>query len=362
MDLEIFFNQDPTNTPPTDEPIIETPPFSGDDDPILDPTPTDDSDDTDDVDDAGDKDTDDNADDADDPADGGDPTVKAYFDFLEEYGIIQTPEDFKFDGSPEKLKEALDLTKQSLTQQVAANLWSALPENFRPLLEYGLRGGSSLEEYLEAYSEIDYSTLDLEDVNTQRRVMADYYRQTTSHSPEKINRFITRLEESGDLRDEASEVLSELSVIQERKKAELMNKVEKERMQQAQRQKEKVDSLVNAIESSSAIHPSRRSKLRAFFFSPVKLEDGNATTGFNYTIDAIMQNPEHQAQLADLLLEYDPKKGFSLERFEKRVASKAAKSFQETLTEKLDSPIKTSASKTTPQSSSKFDWNSFYNN
>lgn len=51
-----------------------------------------------------------------------DPVSKEYYEFLKEYGVLATPEDFEFDGTPEKLKEALDLTRESLKETTAQSL------------------------------------------------------------------------------------------------------------------------------------------------------------------------------------------------------------------------------------------------
>jgi polyhydroxyalkanoate synthesis regulator phasin len=353
MQLDDFFLTDPEATPLDPENVEKDP---------KEDTPTEpDSDSEEDPSEEENLPTDDDKSEEQDEDEVKDDTAQAYFDFLVELDILRTPEDFQFDGSPAKVKEALQYTKQSLTQEVAANLWSQLPQDFKPMLEYALKGGSSLKDYFEAYSDVQYDELDLSEPMNQRRVMYDYYKQTTSYDDQKINRLIARLEESGDLSQEAADSVQDLLTIQSRKKNELMAKAEQERLAQAREQKEKVDQLVNAIETTSFIHPSRRGKVRSFFFSPVKLEDNTTTTQFNYTIQSILQNPEHQAQLADILLEYDHKKGFSTDRLEKKVATKATETFKKTLTEKLEPSARSSASKTSSPNSPKFGLDIFYN-
>lgn len=46
-----------------------------------------------------------------------DEISSSYFNFLKEYKVLDTPDDFEFDGSPEKLEEALNTTKESLSKK-----------------------------------------------------------------------------------------------------------------------------------------------------------------------------------------------------------------------------------------------------
>lgn len=141
--------EEPTNDDPITDPVIETPV----EDPIVeDPQPTTDVDDD----------------------STEDPVAKEYYEFLKEYGVLSTPDDFEFDGTPEKLQQALDLTRESLKETTARSLWETLPEDFKPLLQYALAGGKSLDDYMEAYAQPDYTTLDLSNPDNQRRVMYDY--------------------------------------------------------------------------------------------------------------------------------------------------------------------------------------------
>lgn len=348
--LEDFlsFDNDIENNPPI-EGGDPTPPEEDEDNPGLPP---------DSEDDGADDGDDDNPTPPDDGASGEDSELNGYYEFLKEYGVLATPEDFEFDGTPEKFKEALDATKQAAMMNAYEDLWGRLPEDFKPLLEYALSGGRSIDEFMESRVPIPFEELNLEDTDTQRLILYRYYKETSNYPDDKINRFINLLEKDGDLHTEAQDAYSTLLEIKQQRQTELLERQKKEAQQYEQAMAERTQALVNAIDQSAFIHPSRRNKVRTFFFNPVKTQQGE-TTAFNATISSILSNPEHQAQLADLLLDYDPEKGFTTDRFEKRVKSKATQSFQQLMHDKINPKTKVKGNSAKPQTD--FDWDNFLN-
>lgn len=327
---------EPTPAPDNDDPIedLDSPPL----------TPIQVDNENDDVDN----------DDVDDEDSGEDDTSKRYFEFLKEYGVLSTPEDFEFDGTPEKLQEALDLTRDSLKESVAKHLWETLPEDFKPLLQYALSGGRSLEDYMDAYAQPDYSTLDLSDVENQRRVMYDYWANTSEYTPEKINRMISSLEKSGDLESEALETAQELNALIEERKATLIERAKEEeeaRKAQVQEQTKKITTTIQALPN---VDTARKNRLQTFMFTPVKYEEGYST-GLNRTISQITSNPEHFVQLADLLADYRPDQGFDFNRLKTQLKTETNKSFREQINSKLDSKSKVTGN-TTKSIKDDFDW------
>jgi len=44
------------------------------------------------------------------------------FNLLKEYGVVDLPEDFEFDGTPEAFEKALEITKENIKEQTARSL------------------------------------------------------------------------------------------------------------------------------------------------------------------------------------------------------------------------------------------------
>lgn len=51
-----------------------------------------------------------------------DSAVKAYFETLNDFGVLKLPEDFEFDGTDERLEQALSVTKKAYYEEAAANI------------------------------------------------------------------------------------------------------------------------------------------------------------------------------------------------------------------------------------------------
>lgn len=280
-----------------------------------------------------------------------------YFEVMKEQGMIIVPDDFKFDGKAETLQKAFDLTKKAQLDEVADELWQSLPEKFKPLLEYGLNGGTSVEDFIAAHG-ADYTKLDYTKEDDQKKIMTEFYRKTTSHSDEKIRKFIQRLEDAGDLEGEAETTLKELIDLQEDEKAKLTQKAKQENAARERSQQEFVKKLSDTIDDSYK-DQAERNKMRAFFFNPIKYQDGSVSTEFESFINVIRSTPSHLVQLADFLRTFDPKKGFDYTRYEVKGQTKANTQFKKLIDQKLTDP-KQKLTGSLPASPSTFDYEEFY--
>ena len=285
--------------------------------------------------------------------------ITQYYNALLEYGALDVPEDFEFDGSKEGLEKAFELSDKNKNAKLAADLWEHLPEDFKPLLQYALNGGKSLDAFLETFKEVDYSQLDLTDENNQRKVLYDYYRSTSSYSEEKINRMINRLADIGDLEDEAVDAVKELVQYKEQQKEQLLAEAANQEQAAKEATKKQTEELTKLIETTSLIGDERKNRVKAFMFNPIK-ENGQYTTQLNQTMSAITTNPEHLIQLADILADYNPSVGFNFDRLERKSKTKDTKSFKDLLDQKLDpkTGLKGSNKKVINED---FDWDGFLN-
>jgi hypothetical protein len=288
-----------------------------------------------------------------------DDKLQAYVSFLKENELIDIPEEYEFKGTPDDLQQVFEYTKQNRVKQAYEAVYNSLPEDFKPALEYIMNGGTSVRDFLTVAASDPLATIDITTPEGQRQAVFLSLKETSNYPDEKINKIVSRLAEDEDeLAQEAIEAYRELVSIQDQRQQAMIQQARVEREEQQKMVQQRTQALHSAIESSQTIHPQRRNKIKAFFFEPLNTPEG-VTTGFNYSINNILQNPEHQAQLADILLEYDPSVGFSSDRLEKRVKTKATQQFQTLLQKAIDPKNVQKSSSQRPQSSKDFDWDVF---
>lgn len=291
--------------------------------------------------------------DTDEPAaeETGDALIENYVKFLQEYDLIDIPEDYEFTGDPEQLQTILEHTKQARPAKAIETIFERLPDDFKPLFDYALKGGTSLDEYLKVYNK-DIDNMSMDTPEDQKKILFTYYKETSPYSDEKINRLISHFNDEDELKVEADDAYNYLMGMRNKQREELLQQTEAQRVAEQARIEQQTISLNKAIEETNAIHPARKNKVKAFFFEPLQ-SNNTVTTGFNATINSILSNPEHQAQLADILLEYNPEAGFSSDRLERRVKSKATQDFKTLVKSKLDpKQAQRSSSSKAPQSTS----------
>lgn len=283
------------------------------------------------------------------PPEEGDAQLQAYVEFLTENELVELPENFEFKGTPAELETIFSYTKQRQVEKAAEALAASLPQEFKSVLDYALNGGQDIKSFLERYGVDPLMNVDLTTTDGQKEAVFLALKKTSNYSDERINKIVARLAEvPEDLAEEANLSYTELQELRKQEQeAELLSLKESDRIAR-EKAEAKTQALAAAIESSPSVHPQRRNKIKAFFFDPINTPSG-VSTGFNQAINSILANPEHQAQLADLLLEYDPSAGFSLERLERKVKTKATQQFQEALSRTLDPKQAQRASTKPPQ-------------
>jgi hypothetical protein len=296
-------------------------------------------------------------DDAEDSLESDDITV-SYVDFLKQNDLVVIPEDLQFSGKPEELEKIFEHTKTTRQAEAVDKIFNALPEDFKPLFDYALAGGTSLNDFMSVYAKDPLSNIDLTKVEDQRKIVAEHYRATTEYSDEKINRLVSLITDEDDLKLEAEDAYKELGIIREKEKTALIEQTAAQREADRQRVEAQTLALSKAVDTTTSIHAQRKHKVKSFFFDPVNI-GGSTTTGFNHAVQSILANPEHQAQLADILLEYDATAGFSGERFERKFRTKATGSFQEALEKALNPKQAQRASTQKTPNSSNFDWETY---
>lgn len=271
--------------------------------------------------------------------------LEKYYKGLSGYGLLDVPEDFEFDGTEEALEKAFEVSDARKTEKLAASLWERLPEDFKPLLSYALNGGKNLDSYLNAYAtpSITKEQLD-DDTSLQRKVVEEYYLRTSTHPKERIERMIAKLEDRGDLYEEALDALDELDNLREEQKANLIAQAKTEEEARQLEAQKQIEKLNHTIEKAEFLEDSRKNRVKSFVLAPIKVA-GKTTTQFDNALEQVFNNEEHFIQLADLLADYNPNHGFNLDRLKKKLKTENNKSFKRLLDETLSSSNRGSAKK-----------------
>jgi hypothetical protein len=295
-------------------------------------------------------------------SEGEEPSqISMVFDVMSKSGILNLPDDFKFDGSVEKLAEALELTEQNMQIKVAQNLWERLPENFRTLLEYGLSGGTDINSFKEVVNnQVDLSKVNLEKEEDQRAIVEAYLKKTTKLTQDKINKRVRVLYESDLLEDEASENLKELQAIQEEEKKNLVQQ-ELERKKLEQEEIERAYTVFSDVTSKLDVNEERKKQImKAVWETSNKYDGKNKISYVEHIDEQIRNNPEHFAQLVNIYLDYDPKVGFkNVGKGNKSAATAAAKNLRDTLQDLLNGNKVVQAVSNPTKGSSGFDFEQF---
>lgn len=284
--------------------------------------------------------------------------AKSYYEFFKEKGILRLPDDYQFDGSDEAFDQALEESRKIHARDAVEAIWNSLPEDFKPLLKYGLTTGNSLEEYLRAYSpSIDLDNFPIDTEEAQRKIIFEYYKATTDNSDERINKMIDRWADADVLDEVAAESLADLKQYRAEEKARLLEETEKAQQLRQKEQKAYLDSLNKSIDTVQ--DSVRKSKIRGMLFNTLQ-RDGRTGSEFDFIVSSVRNNPAHFTQLADIFLDYDYEKGFNLDRFVKQGKSQANKTFKTLLEEKLDSKSKVKGSSTEQRHANNLDLSEFF--
>lgn len=177
-----------------------------------------------------------------------------YFKLLVEEGLFDSSEEW--DGTAEGL---INLENKKL------NAWKEQykAETLDPRVKWlqdNLEEGVPFEQLLQLDNEatmLESITPEklVGNIELQREVAKEYYRQTTRFSEDRINRDIARLEEAGELEGESQAFSKELVNINEAKKAQALKTAQEERLNEEKQQKEQLKVFKETLRKTEEIIP-----------------------------------------------------------------------------------------------------------
>lgn len=264
-----------------------------------------------------------------------DPELKEVIDQFErarELGMFMgLPDDFKFDGSPEKTEEAFRIdqeTRQALAfQQVESQIQDPY---LKEVVEYGINGGkfADVKKYLETQkSYLEISNLEIKDDTTAKEVLTKELKNK-GLKDSVIALAIEKHEDEGTLQEEAKEIVKNWTKQKETEKRTLELQAKQAKEQEARENAEYERNFIETLKKSNLPKQKQDQVLGAF--DPINI-DGNTYTRYELIRSTIENNPEHFIQYLDLLNSYNPKTGFELSQIKNQGKTEQTKKIHDIL-------------------------------
>lgn len=161
-----------------------------------------------------------------------------------------------FDAMAEKLNWEFEEgeEKPKSVDELINYFQNVIEENSKPeysseeveALDNFVKQGGDLKKYLTIDAELDLDDIDIEDETNQKLVVKQLLKEK-GFSTKKIDKLVSRYEETGLLEDEAQDALEDLKEIKEERKKQLLEDQKKAYREQLQRQQQFYDNVVSEI-------------------------------------------------------------------------------------------------------------------
>lgn len=261
------------------------------------------------------------------------PKVEIDFNRLTEKGYLQIPEGFTFDGSEDKEAELLAYNDGLKRKAFAEELYNELPEEFKPVLEYVLAGGTDYKSLLSTPDVASIKEEDLSDETKAEVVLHQFYKNK-GFSEAKIKKLVDQAKQSEELTIEAKDALVSLKTdFDNTNKA----KVEAQKTAKIKEQEEAIENqriYVNTVKALNEVAGYKLSeadkrKMIDSNLKPLRFKSPEGpveTTEFNYKLNQYMNDPQKFA-----LLQFYVMSDFNIPNAAKRADSEAVKKLKDKL-------------------------------
>jgi hypothetical protein len=282
--------------------------------------------------------------------------LKPYMEFLLENNLLVKDDEDEIQYTEEYLEKLTNKTREKLAEQAINSLSSKINPNFHALLEYAMTPGATVDGYLQTFSGIP-DGIDIENEDHQRYVLFRYYQVTTDFTDEKIDKLLSKLEQTADLKEETLDAISYLKEWEINQKTKLLEQEREREAQQVEVINKARKEILDTIEKSS-LPKNRQAEIKDLLFSEQRMEDGTAASPIALKLDNILNTPQHLLQLAEILIDYSYQNGFDFSTLKKKLGSQAVNDFKKTLKNTFTTP---GAGVAAPVKDA-FDWDKFFTN
>lgn len=258
-----------------------------------------------------------------------DPQAQAFYDLLKEEGLINVPDDYKFNGTFEGIKQAQEQTYQYQYQMAQQQLLNSMPEKLRDVVTAGLNGVDDIDQLLTIKKDIDLK-VDLSTESSQRNIIRRELSGTISE--EDIDELIELYVDKGKLKSEAEKILAKRQEAASTR-IEQMQQEAQQRAQQQQQEIIKYRENVNKQIVAQQWDQSRKQLVANEIHGNIQ-----GTPIIEAKLSNIFSNPEHMVVLADFLTYYDGQK-FELDKYRKVDSTEAAHLRDKWASKLSDTPV-----------------------
>lgn len=271
---------------------------------------------------------------------------QAAFNLAKELGTIQVPDDFKFDGTEEKLQEAIEITRNAYKETVEEEFYSQFKDPaIADIIKHAEEGGqfSNIPQYIYLKKqEEDFSKIDIDNQENAKWLVENHLK-ALGNSEYTIKKVIEDAEIEDKLPELAKEGQEYFVKTINKQKENLESTSRDQRLAQEKEVKDWEDSFMTALNKSPYSQEKRKELINSF--GEVKIDEQISVPKYQYSFLTSQNNPEHFMQYLDFMNSYDPKEGF---KFTPKGKTKDTEKNQ-TLLEKLKSGGKTPKSTTHQQ-------------
>lgn len=263
-----------------------------------------------------------------DYGDNADPLAVQTFNQLKEHGIVDEDPKNPFDGTWEKVDEAL----ATLPNRVLATLVEQAPEIGKQLVKFAFSSEKltieDFKEFAKAYlDEIQNETSDIETMDEAREYLENAYKERGMR-PSAIRAALDSLEEEDALIEEAKIESDKNKETKHKQTDQIIAQKQKEDSNRADSQREFVSKISIELENTGW-NKQRIDRVKTI------MSNNNLGTLLNKTI----ASPKAIVKLADFLDYYDEKTGdIDYSKFMTKAETKQAKSFKEKVEQAINTP------------------------
>lgn len=282
------------------------------------------------VDDDGDNDVVDTVSDKTEPdyGENADALAVQTFNQLKEHGIIDDDPNNPFDGSWEKIDQAL----ATLPNRILATMVEEAPEIGKQLIKFAFSSENltveDFKQFAKTYlDEVENTTSEIETMDEAREYLETIYKERGMR-PSAIRAALDALEEDDALIEEAKQESDKNKENKHKQTDQLIAQKQKEDFDRAESQRQFVSKISEELESTGW-NKQRVERIKTI------MSNNNLGTLLNKTI----ASPKAIVKLADFLDYYDEKTGdIDYSKFMTKAETKQAKSFKEKVEQAINTP------------------------
>lgn len=286
-----------------------------------------------------------------------DEVVAKGFELFKDSVFKYLPEDYKFKATEEGFEEALKTVETNLVESIHNQYLVQLEANpkAKSYLDFLVQTeGLGDYEKWQKVNNTDISSFKEEDMSDPElaKVVYSEYLKFQGLEDADILQKLEDAEDYGTLEKEAKIALKYIPKVQ----AKETDKLIEDYKAQKKSRDEVYEGNYNLLQETAKqikLPKEKSQELIDAIMKPVRTQGGYETTMFNHMLTQVQTHPQHILQLAALIMDYTPEKGFSFDKItEKKENTKVNKNFREKLAE-LEKASPMSRSKTSYESHKK---------